>query len=313
MFILSIVPTFLSYDSNAVMVDVNSQTDILEHKLMALEALFGSLTLNQYLGYRVTGVDNTNFEAVTAELQVRRDSLFEAVTNDGLSNSSDAQARLEDITTMQQMTDTRVSDLEKLLEAYNTGTTSNTSVSNVDPNNLASIQAELKVAIAYRDFLKASAEFWTKVYQTQSGTTATSDSNTGVDNQDVGGDQNNDLQNAEAIAMAANLRRRINELMGLFGALASFQSKEVLEARKEDLSAELQTELAKVNSIVSRLKQSTSESGGSQSSTSTASELRSELKSVAAEISFAAANEELMSIIGSQINSALGSLMSESS
>lgn len=312
MFILSIVPTFLSYDSNAVMVDVNSQTDILEHKLMALEALFGSLTLNQYLGYRVTGVDNTSFEAVTAELQVRRDSLFEAVTNDGLSDSSDAQARLEDITTMQQMTDIRVSDLEKLLEAYNTGTTSNTSVSNVDPNNLASIEAELKVAVAYRDFLKASADFWTKVYQTQSGTSATSDSNTGVDNQDTGGEQNNDLQNAEAIAMAANLRRRINELMGLFGALASFQSKEVLEARKEDLSAELQTELAKVNSIVAKLKQSTSESGGSQSS-STASELRSELKSVAAEISFAAANEELMNMIGGQINSALGSLMSESS
>ena len=313
MFIFSIIPTFLSYDSNTVMVDVNSQTDILEHKLMAIEALFGSLTLNQYLGYRVTGVDNTNFEAVTAELQVQRDSLLEAVTNDGTSDSSDAQARLEDITTMQQMTDIRISDLEKLLEAYNTGTTSNTSVSNVDPNNLTSIEAELKVAIAYRDFLKASAEFWTKVYEIQSGTTVTSDSNTGVDNQDADGDQNNALQNAEAIAMAANLRRRINELMGLFGALASSQSKEVLEARKEDLSAELQTELAKINSVVARFKQSISESGGSQSSTGGVSELRSELKSVAAEISFAAANEELMGIIGSQINSALGSLMSESS
>lgn len=312
MFILSIVPTFLNYDSNGVMVDAGSQTDILEHKLMALESLFGSLTLNQYLGFRVTGVDNTNLEAVTAELQVRRDALLEAVTADGTSDFSDAQARLEDISTMQQMTDTRISDLEKLMEALNNGTVSNTSVSNVDPTNMASIEAELKVAIAYRDFLKASAEFWTKIYEIQSGSTVGADSNTGVDsNNTTGGDQNStNLQNAEALAMAADLRRRINELIGMFDALSSLQSKEVLESRREDLNSELQTELAKVNSVVTKIKQSMSESGNSQSSANSVSALRSELKSVAVQISSATANEELKSIVGDQINVALNNLLS---
>jgi hypothetical protein len=313
MFIFSITPTFLNYDSNGVMVDAGSQTDILEHKLMALESLFGSLTLNQYLGFRVTGVDNTSIEAVTAELQVRRDALLEAVTTDGTSDFSDAQARLEDISAMQQMTDTRISDLEKLMEALNNGTISNTSVSNVDSTNMASIEAELKVAVAYRDFLKASAEFWTKIYEMQSGSTVGADSNTGVDNNNTttDGDQNNtNLQNAEALAMAADLRRRINELIGLFDALSSFQSKEVLESRREDLNSELQTELAKINSVVTKIKQSMSESGNSQSSASSVSALRSELKSVAVQISSATANEELKSIVGDQINTALNSLLS---
>lgn len=245
MLILSIVPLHLYRDSNSVMVDPTSQIDLLEHQLMALEALRSSKLLNQELGYVVTLVDNNDMDAITQTLQNKMNEILQYLQTQGSTDSSDAGARLLNISTMIQWVVIRISDLQALRDALLNNQQLNYVVSGVDNNNLLSVEAELVNQLAYQQMLLSSKQFWEQAYTLQGGNL-----------QDLYNSGNNNTANSVTLeptqtSNEAVIKRRLSYLMSLYNSLSGVRDVSELKGLIEQVIDEINYENSKLSSDIS--------------------------------------------------------------
>lgn len=269
MLILTIVPIHLNYDSNGVMVDPNSQIDMLEHKVMALESLFSAKILNQYLPYRVTLVDNNDMNAITTALQDERNNTLQYLQTQGSTDFSDTEARLLSINTMLEWVNVRITDLQALRTALLNNEQLNYVVSGVDNANVVSVETELANALAYQQMLTNSKQFWEQVFTLQGGK---------LEDLNDGDDSGNPPLNPDKLSNEASSKQRIAYLMSLYNSMGGVRDINELIAMENEIKDGIKNEMSKISSIVVG-----GNSKGDGSSRAKINELSSELSSLHAE------------------------------
>lgn len=241
MFIFSIVPIHLSTDSNSVQINTSNLVDTYEHRIMELEGLLSSLILRQYFGTVVYGVDNSDINAVTQELQAARNNLTQLMVTQQDTNSNDSVDRLTEINRMNQWVDTRIADLQALYNSLTTtGQTLSYHVSGVINTDINMIQAELAKVLAYKQVLQTTGEFWNLVSQTQ----ASSGSLGGG----TGGSAS--LEYSDNLELLALSKREIVVLNSFLRSLTPRRSIEEIVAEESSIEYEISGEMQKATTYV---------------------------------------------------------------
>lgn len=164
MFILSIVPLHLSMDSDNVAVNYSNELDVIEHKIMELEAIYTGFILRQYVNYNYNTYYNYNLTTAQQELErLRAQELQLLQSGTGTVSDNDSQARLSLIQTMQSVVNIRLNDLSTLYNNLSTGTRSTYIVSGVDNANIYSVLTEQQRVMLYQQELANAQTFWEQV------------------------------------------------------------------------------------------------------------------------------------------------------
>lgn len=243
MFILSIVPIHLSTDSNTQSVDLSNSIDAAEHRIMALEALLSSLMLRQYLGVEVSGVDNTDINAVTQELQVAREALVQLMASGMDENSNDASKRLEELSRMSDWIDIRINDLQALYDSLSTsGTPIGYHVSGVINTDINMVKAELTRALAYKEMVQASNQYWNQVMETQTQAGLSSSSSSRSIQSTIS------PENATLLALT---KSKIISLTNILGGFARKRITEEIVAEESRVMQEIRKEMSKAQTYLS--------------------------------------------------------------
>lgn len=164
MFIFSIIPLHLSKDSDGVAVNQTNEVDVVEHRIMELEALLTGLYVQQYVGY-VSDISNTNQWTVQSELYKLREQELALMQDTSNISDNDSELRLDYVQRMQTAVDTRINDLTMLYNNLINGTQSEYFVSGVDNTNLYSVSLELQRNYQYKQELEQSKLFWEQLVQ----------------------------------------------------------------------------------------------------------------------------------------------------
>ena len=271
MFILSIVPIYLSKDSNSVQENTSNSVDVCEHRIMALEGLLSSLILRQYFGTIVYGVDNSDINAVTQELQVERNNLTQLMSTEQDTNSTDSTDRLAEINRMNQWVDIRIADLQALYTSLSTtGQALNYHVSGIINTDINMVQAELTKVLSYKEILQTTGEFWNLVSETQGGSIPPSG----------GGGSSEPPEYSENLELLALSKRKIVVLNSFRQSLTPRRNIEEIVADESGIEQEISREVQKAGTYLD------SDSGytiNNNPSTASVLSLRASLKSLANE------------------------------
>lgn len=167
MFILSIIPVHLPTDSDKVPVDQTNQVDVIEHTVMAIEALLTARILNEYLNANTEGIDVTSVPALSQQLEQMRSQELGLINDTWNISTNDSAARLAFVLKIQNNVGRRLQDLDLLAKAINEGSSLNYIVSGVDNTNLASVTNEKNLTENYREVLSATEQFWRQILNTE--------------------------------------------------------------------------------------------------------------------------------------------------
>ncbi|GEM_PF-3584140 len=271
MFLLSIVPIHLSTDSDRVAVNNANSTDVAEHRVMQLEALYSALIMRQYLGREITGISNLFMDGVKNELIKARSAELDLMGTTNTMADNNSFARLNEVTQMQQLVNQRVTDLQALKDAVSGGSQLNYAVTGVDNSNLASVEKELGYALQYKTELELSWQFWTQITQshltllqnqngnnnsipdntntgtagsTTTGTTGSTTTNNTNNNQS----NNNSAPWAlkpEVMASIAASKRKISDWQSLLSSLDSGQTIEQVTLAQDKIKQQISIEIYK--------------------------------------------------------------------
>lgn len=289
MFILSIVPIHLSTDSNSVQINTSNLVDTYEHRIMELEGLLSSLILRQYFGTVVYGVNNSDINAVTQELQAARNNLTQLMVTEQDTNSNDSTDRLTEINRMNQWVDTRIADLQALYNSLTTtGQTLSYHVSGVINTDINMIQAELAKVLSYKELLRTTGEFWNLVSQTQ----ASSGSLGG------GTGASASLEYSDNLELLALSKTKIVGLTSFLHSLTPRRSIEEIVTEESSIEQDISRELQKAGTYLD------SDSGytvNSNPSTSAVLSLRANLKGLANEKAVTKMTSGIMDSVNSLI------------
>lgn len=233
MFIFSIIPLHLSKDSDGVAANQTNQTDVVEHRIMELEALLTGLYAQQYVGY-VSGISNTNQWTVQSELYNLRQQELSMMQDTNTLSENDSELRLDYVQRMQVAVDTRINDLTMLYNNLTNGTQPEYFVSGVDNTSVNSIIPELQRNYQYKQELEQSKLFWEQLVQQK---IAIAEGGTGSTYED---DRDPDLQNMLAVS-----KKTVFKFETLFGSVSQDTDISDLLGKIDDIEQQLAEELKK--------------------------------------------------------------------
>ena len=143
MFVLTIIPLHLSFDSDGVEANKSNDIDVAEHNVMAIEALLTSIDLNQYLPGDTFVMNTTDPNIISQNLEQTRQKELDSINSTWIASNNDSQARLDTILRTKNAVEQRLQDLQALSKALEGGTRLNYIVSGVDNTNINSVSNEL--------------------------------------------------------------------------------------------------------------------------------------------------------------------------
>ena len=168
MFVLTIIPLHLSFDSDGVEANKSNDIDVAEHNVMAIEALLTSIDLNQYLPGDTFVMNTTDPNIISQNLEQTRQKELDSINSTWIASNNDSQARLDTILRTKNAVEQRLQDLQALSKALEGGTRLNYIVSGVDNTNINSVSNELNRVTNYQQRLNNTENFWNRIIQEKS-------------------------------------------------------------------------------------------------------------------------------------------------